>query len=247
MTRLTSRVVDRSALTPQVCGHGPLTCSTSRALDRVRPGIVWDANGYYRALGVGPMATRQQLREAYQALDGQRSPYLTYVLKQLLDPETRAKYDATPLGALYIDEYVIAQVRRQSAIEEGRRRAEQHARTGRVGPVEMIDWDDLIMQDDNLPPETNGRLPASPNQWGFSYYEWGAQGSAGTLWQWQRHLIEVLHARGVTMQVAVGVTAYVSQADATVVNGKTVAWISPAIDPDEALAEMCASCITGDK
>ncbi|MGW9067870.1 hypothetical protein ACWGQT_00260 [Streptomyces yangpuensis] len=71
-----------------------------------------DVNGYYRALGVAPDATRRQLMRAYRARAGQDDPYLTYVLSQLLSCQIRRAYDAMPLGELFRDDYVLAYLRR---------------------------------------------------------------------------------------------------------------------------------------
>ncbi|MGW7100357.1 hypothetical protein [Streptomyces sp. NPDC054838] len=76
-----------------------------------------DVNGYYRALGVDPKATRRQLMQAYRARGGDRDPYLTYVLSQLLNRGTRKAYDAMPLGRPFLDRYELArQLRLASAI-----------------------------------------------------------------------------------------------------------------------------------
>lgn len=80
----------------------PTTCVT---VEPYRP-VVWDVNGYYRELGVSPYASRLEIRRAYQAAQGHVSPRLTYIVKQLLDPEIRAKYDACEPGSLFFDRYL---------------------------------------------------------------------------------------------------------------------------------------------
>lgn len=87
-------------------GGGPAERSTSLELEPW-PSVVWDVNGYYRALGVDFRATRKQLLTAYLQLNGQEDEYLTYVFKQLLDPEIRRKYDAAPFGGRFLDLYVM--------------------------------------------------------------------------------------------------------------------------------------------
>jgi hypothetical protein len=97
---------------PYRVGDGPPTFSTCTALAPMIP-VVLDVNGYYRALGVDWRASRKELREAYQRLDGQCSEYLTYVIKQLLDPAFRAVYNRLKLGQLIIDKYLQLQLRKQ--------------------------------------------------------------------------------------------------------------------------------------
>lgn len=84
--------------------------STSTAL--MRWPIVYDVNGYYAALGVLPSATRRELMAAYRARDGEDDPYLTYVFKQLLNPRTRAQYDAVEPGKILVDRYVLQAISR---------------------------------------------------------------------------------------------------------------------------------------
>ncbi|WP_428957810.1 hypothetical protein [Streptomyces sp. cg35] len=89
--------------------------STSRVLVPLRSATICvDANGYYRALGVRPGASRRELMHAYRAQGGENDAYLTYVMGQLLNAKTRAQYDATPLGRPFPDRYVVAGWRRQA-------------------------------------------------------------------------------------------------------------------------------------
>ncbi|MFI0967032.1 hypothetical protein ACH4S8_37460 [Streptomyces sp. NPDC021080] len=90
--------------------------STSTALVPVRAAVVChDVNGYYRALGVTPGATRRELLAAYTARDGQSDARLTYVFHQLLNADTRARYDAAPLGQPFPDRYVHAELLRRAS------------------------------------------------------------------------------------------------------------------------------------
>jgi len=78
--------------------------STSLALDI--PGRVrWDVNGYYRALGVSPYADRAEIRRGYIDSRGQDSHRLTYYVRQLLNREVRAAYDACPPWTVFVDEF----------------------------------------------------------------------------------------------------------------------------------------------
>src|SRR5690348_4532650 len=85
--------------TPVRLGWGPDRWSTSMALVPVER-VCHDVNGYYRELGVDWRATRKELLQAYLAKDGQSDVRLTYVFKQLLNPQVREAYDKSPKGEL---------------------------------------------------------------------------------------------------------------------------------------------------
>lgn len=183
-------------------GKGPLECSTSVAVERW-PSIVWDPNGYYRELGVLPQATRRELREAYQALGGQHSQRLTYIMHQLLDPEVRAAYDATPSGSMFLDDYLAEELRRRSAREISHRRGQALARGDIMSeePLEVVDWDDVIGQTDGLPPEQGpGEHHASKPTWGYSYLRIDdARMDSDLARRWQYELVVALGpSRGAT-------------------------------------------------
>ena len=97
---------------PRRAGAGPAVFSTATALVP-DPQVCFDVNGYYRELGVHWRAGKAELRRAYLARDGQCSERLTYVLAMLLDPAIRRRYDRTPLGALFLDQYVQAALTRR--------------------------------------------------------------------------------------------------------------------------------------
>jgi hypothetical protein len=109
----------------QLVGHPDhVILSTGTSLVPLRAArYIDDVNGYYRALGVRPTATRRQLMAAYKARGGENDAYLTYVMGQLLNTTTRARYDATPLGQLFVDRYVTAHWLRQAQLIANRRNA----------------------------------------------------------------------------------------------------------------------------
>src|SRR5438067_12657373 len=86
---------------------GPVDISTQTCLERAWD-LIWDVNGYYRALGVQwPFKDgRKDLRVAYHERGGPDDEYLTYVFKQLLQPKVRSDYDKSPLGSRFRDKYV---------------------------------------------------------------------------------------------------------------------------------------------
>ncbi len=102
--------IPKSEPAPVVVGSGPVAWSTSVVMERW-PTVVYDTNGYYASLGVTPWATRDDLRRAYVSKGGELSPRLTYIMSQLLDPEVRRRYDSTPIGSFYYDDYVETQAR----------------------------------------------------------------------------------------------------------------------------------------
>jgi hypothetical protein len=193
--------------------RGTLAASSCMGLAPFRP-IVWDTNGYYRALGVRTDATRKELREAYQACRGDESVWVTYAFSQLLNEAVRRSYDATPLGELFLDEYVEADMKKRAAAEAGRRTAE----AGEPIKAETVlgEWGyDLI------PDETSsesGELeqldnPPPPKQdwryqeiWGWGYYLWRTRDfDIFQLRDWQSLLVAELSARGCSVRFAVGI------------------------------------------
>lgn len=212
------------ALDPVLMGNGPAECSSCRALS-VLPDIIWDVNGYYRELGVNPRATRRDLRVAYQSRDGQSSPRLTFIMRQLLDPEIRFAYDCTPLGEVFVDDYVADMLNRKIKDEMSRRMADL-AKAGvdltGVDPDSMerdvaaeMGFDVVDEDDPDTPPEViddgpgSGQDdPDSPAKFEFSYYLWGTRfwgdRPLGRLAEWQRCLVDALAREGVSIRFAVG-------------------------------------------
>jgi hypothetical protein len=215
----TAATLDSPGEEPIVEGWGPLTCSSSTALQPF-PTFCWDVNGYYRSLGVHWRASRRQLREAYQRAGGQRSAYLTYVLKQLLDPAVRRAYDACPPGEEFLDDYVSDALRKEASCEAGRRTAAGTPTTGdqvldergfeAAPPVrsdeplarsdessdQALDSDHSEWSDDQ----------ARKTAWGFSYYLWRTWTDQGVdLRRWQELLVQALSSLNCRISFAVGV------------------------------------------
>lgn len=95
--------------------------STSAALQRPAPSH--DVNGYYRALGVPRDASRKDLAAAYRAHNGEEDPHLTYIFRQLLNPRTRARYDATPPGQRFYDQHLHTEILRAASQRAARENA----------------------------------------------------------------------------------------------------------------------------
>lgn len=212
---------------PYIAGRGPAECSSCTELSVV-PAYIHDVNGYYRDLGVPTDATRKQMRLAYFERDGQSSDRLTYVMKQLLNPQIRAEYDALQLGQIYIDKYVEAELMRRARAEHDRRmRARMEAglvvnegvekesmmdifrrmgapisfddQTGDDTPGDVVDGS-VITKDDDLHP---AKEPFS-----YSFYLWRTRLSGSqqldVLATWQEHLVGAFSRRGVRQKFAVG-------------------------------------------
>lgn len=203
---------------PTRLGDGPVTWSCSRTLAVRRP-VIYDVNGYYRELGVRHDATRRELREAYQAKDGQSSPRLTYVFRQLLDPVVREAYDRSPLGQPFMDDYVEDTVKRRAA-REAQRRTHQ---TGEFTSAEQVlgDWGYVLLDEDgdSEPLDTVASVrqdqvsqanPRAP-RWGYASYAWQTTSylrDEATLVAWQAALTRAAEARGISQpNLAIGTTA----------------------------------------
>jgi hypothetical protein len=222
---------------PVVEGDGALICSSCVALER-HPTVVWDVNGYYRALGVDPRATRSALRRAYQDADGQRSAYLTYVLKQLLQPAVRRAYDATPLGRPFVDEYLVDALKKAAHEESGRRRT-----AGLEDSAEevMDEWG--VSLDEPHPEEFNQGPPES--QWDYAYYVWGTWSADATdLPAWQRMVVASLAGRGVVARFAVGVRGDYQGSLVADEGGVLVVYLGELSESDQKTADSAARRIT---
>lgn len=122
---------------PAPVGAGPLDCSTSRQIAVPGRLFAWDPNRYYRDLGIPwpyVHATRKDLRLAYLDRQGEKSRRLTYCIKQLLNSEIRAEYDALPLGEEYLnDAYVQDRIKKMAALK-----AQEHTQRGAYTTAEQI-------------------------------------------------------------------------------------------------------------
>lgn len=171
---------------------------------------VWDTNGYYRELGVAPTATRRELRDAYIRKNGQSSERLTYILKQLLNPQVRAEYDRTRLGDLFMDRYVAEMFERLAQQDAAKARANG----ADISAEDVLKRWGLIVPDDTpddvLDPDEadrKGRNLSDPRStvWPFRYYLWRTQHlDDGRLATWQEQVRRALISKGVSEQFAVG-------------------------------------------
>lgn len=206
---------------PHIVGSGPSECSSSRVLAHRRFVFAWDPNRYYRSLQIPwpyVHATKKDLREAYQRLNGQQSPWLTYCLKRLLDPEVRERYDHLELGEGMLDDIYVQDYLRRRAHEEIARRSN----LGQYQTIQQIleEWGMTVVPDDaeseaatsnevldsDGPDELNDLNAREPDPWwGYSFYIWkSAPGDESRLMEWQSRLIASLDEQGATISFSVG-------------------------------------------
>lgn len=185
---------------PFLVGDGPPTFSTCSALACRYP-FIWDTNGYYRELGVSVFARRGEIKKAYQRKKGWKSPRLTYIFKQLLDPAIRAAYDSTPFGEVFHDAYVEDALRRSLA--------QQVANLKWRGRIEEAN--DLQAQYDSPftdPVDEFGDRVESAydaRQWEWSYYLWQSScQDTDRLRVWQEALVAAFRPYEEVLQIAVG-------------------------------------------
>lgn len=218
-------------------GNGPDEFSSVTWL-AIRPQISFDVNGYYRALGVHWQATRGELREAYLAKNGPESAYLTYVFRQLLDPEVRRQYDLMPMGEIFRDKYEEQKLKRkiQEAIwEENRRRLEE----GIVQLDEATLWNDLRAQTSSKPLARTpvARYVSSQPRWPYSYYIKDVGPDDERAIQWQRALIRELSKNGLWLRLSVGIQSSSSGVYALgAENGRCVFFIGHLAEIDDTAA-----------
>lgn len=223
---------------PHLRGHGPATFSTSLGL-MIPFRMVWDVNGYYRELGVPFDATRRQIKEAYQEKCGWASPRLTYILKQLLDPEVRARYDATPLGAVFMDYYV------ETSLREARARVVSDLR--REGLIEVAEMVEEMDDDQELDIASSGdeNDRSHPEVWPWSYYLWESECTdTERLRRWQEHLISALGQRKEIRELSIGFQGESKRPwHVRTVGYRTVVFLNDGVQPTEDLAHEASRVI----
>ncbi len=214
---------------------GAVDMSSSVALNGV-PRLVWDVNGYYRDLGIGwPFKpSKSDLRVAYHQKKGWESHHLTYVLKQLLDPEVRAKYDARPLGKFMRDRYVIAAEMRALS------RAAAKESSGRG---EVITVGDLIREDEEKFPSVDPQKPVRVSDWNWGYYLLKSREYESTnLIKWQEMLVREFAVRGMVVVVSIG---YIGETrkkfDVHSYDGHTIIFLAENEEPTIGLAGAAVS------
>lgn len=190
---------------------------------RPDPEVIWDVNGYYRALGVpfphrsGPYspATRRTLAQAFQAADGLDDRWKTYCLNQLLDPAVRPVYDRMPLGQPYMDSYWDEWLHNQAKIELCRRisAGEILAEDAEDGGADKVleEWGIQMEERSEAPaasPPPPTRPPVTINLT-WSYYLWRCSYAAtlsvrARLDTWRSLLVEACRDLDLRIKFRVG-------------------------------------------
>ena len=189
---------------PTIAGVGPVTCSTSLTL-ALTPDWIADVNGYYRDLGVSPRASKGDIARAYFER-GRDDAHLTFVVKQLLNPEVRRAYDLTPMGHVFLDEEVAARLR-----DEIIRRSPRTPLVSEGGDMLVPSPRERILSDlpgvvDKTSYSSNDGPRTTSDAWGYSYFVWDAHRvDEEVLRRWQEDLTVSLGSAGHRMEIAVGV------------------------------------------
>ncbi|THA72448.1 hypothetical protein E6R60_26305 [Streptomyces sp. A0642] len=195
--------------------HVTLSTSTALLPYRRRALVIYDVNGYYRALGADVRATRRELADAYRATGG-NDPYATYAFRQLLNTRTRAAYDEAPPGELFPDRYVYDEILRRAAlraqVENALYGTEKTANDifeslGIGAQKSNHEFLDSVEPDGFDKGRTRDRQPSirPPATWLYSYLQLATTcDDTVRLTQWQEGLSRTLASQGTCPQFAVG-------------------------------------------
>jgi hypothetical protein len=223
--------VDRNR--PVLVGQGPSECSTCMVME-LFPSFCADVNRYYHDLGVHWSATRHELRAAYIAKNGPESVRLTYILKQLLDPEVREHYDQIPIGKFLHDDYIETAIRNAKIAETANLRAEgfyeaadaieEERRKEEVVDSKNPSWEDRVEH-------------ALDTLWGWSYYLLRTEDrDVERMARWQELLVRALWKKGVITKISVGLHSGTEPVEVQKVGTRTVVFLNSEMDPTEDLA-----------
>lgn len=248
---------------PSVAGRGPLTVSTCTDVEGPLPLHIWDVNGYYRDLGVHPRATRKELMRAYQRHGIKPSARVTYVFKQLLNPDVRRAYDMMPLGEIYVDQYVHDYIHRQVKLELSRRMWEQAKRRERdifAPDGDDPNYEDILNEfgfhvvDEEEPGESldtandPDKTPKEPAQsragvvFPYSYFLWRSKDTdVMRLAMWQETIVQALIERKVRTRIAVGYCGRMAHPYVVgVIGDQIVVFLNDIEEPNLGLARRAA-------
>jgi hypothetical protein len=233
----TEAEVEAMYLRPVAVPAGPYEFATAQELEPW-PTIVWDVNGYYRDLGVYHRATRLELKAAYQAKRGWGSARLTYVLRQLLDPEIRAAYDSSRPGSVFFDEYIARwfhdQSLKDSIEEEGRLLTlDERIEKGQ----EELDLSQYMNKPYDLDKEPDDALHLS---WRWGYYLYGAYAhNHDLLHRWQTFLLTANTLKPEKLCVGLLAESDTAHVRLVLIGLRLVAFVREDIEPTAAHATTC--------
>ena len=233
---LKSRLLDVGK--PVLIGYGSPEFSTSHGLEPY-PSVIYDCNAYYSQLGVGVRATRKEIRESYQRLDGENSPRLTMIIGVLLNPKRRHRYDLTPLGSLFLDDELIDSMRNEAALRASEVRAEGHEFDS-DSFQEMIDQ---VLRDADESEEQSLRSINGVYNW--SYYLWNTTFTdVDRLTQWRTLLAKNIWDL-VKTPISLGVGFVSGDEDFKIhtVGFRLVVFLNEKVPPSDVIAYRAASDI----
>lgn len=208
---------------PVKAGVGPDLFTTACSLV-LWPYVCWDVNGYYAELGLTPRASKLEIRKAYEALDGQASGRLTYIVKQLLNDEVRQRYDACQLGDQFFDTYVEDWVKAEMIRSAAEARAAGVEDDSAYEPIDLSEYMNQVLDSKGAWSKNGGS--SGRTSWG--YWLWGTWSYDLTrVMEWRAALLAAFSATGEVMQLAVGLRGGESAPDFEVITIKdrTVAFI----------------------
>jgi hypothetical protein len=251
---------DRRRDLPERGGTGPLEASSCMVL-AVTPEVIWDVNGYYRALGFEwPFTgiTKKALRLAYHRVDGEKSVYLTRVFKLLLNEAERRKYDMAQFGHQHMDQIQIDalmdMVKRMAAAVKPSNdtRATQREILKQMG-FNLPNTDSEHYPNEQYP---DGQDPCKDEDllietfWRWGYYRWGTGCTEVTrLGHWQELLVSQLAALEVTTKICVGYIGR-GRTDSRFVVARTygvrTVYLREDMEPDREMATAAADALIAD-
>jgi hypothetical protein len=234
--RVSQEAVFEAMRIPKLIGIGPHRFSTSLALERW-PSIIWDVNAYYATLGVSTHATRREIREAYQRLNGHDSERLTYIVKQLLNDEVRRAYDACRFNTLFYDRYLDKVFKERDKVEARRHgQMEEVEVTSVETPEEELNHQVGAVDDDEF-----GDLYSNPDrEWDWGFYLWRtASPNVGLARRWQHFVYQVFLGRDISLSV--GLMGGTEPVKLIKVEGDYVAFINEYATPSIHLAKTLLS------
>lgn len=247
---------------PKRSGEGPLEASSDTRL--LVLAVIWDVNGYYRALGLQwPFLgiSRKDLGRAYRRMNGESSVYLTKVFKLLLNDEQRAEYDRAPLGEVHMDA-----IQMNAILDEVRRTA---ARTNpsedtRATQRELLDEMGYAISEEDLCSGSHYPKVDYPNGegdghteylpidqlWRWGYYRWGtSRADISRLGRWQELLVSQLAALEVRTKICVGFIGR-GRTDSRFVVARTygvrTVYLREDLEPDEEMASAAVAALLMD-
>jgi len=210
-----STIVLGHTINPLLVGNGPETCSTVTEL-MLHPTIIWDVNSYYGLLGVkNYRATKKELREFFTEINGHSSPMITNAFKQLINPEIRREYDATPLGQRYMNDPYIQEEIKQAAQKEANKRQKDGQDVSAkdvlneqgfdVEDEEPVEGPEEVSETEEIPDEPEDEFEGFEEGWDYAYYLWKSIAIIEKpLALWQRAVHANLVKEGAILHFGVG-------------------------------------------